>query len=50
MGTCKAKLVGGVWLTDIAEHDGQEDESVRRAQQHDAQVHAEVEHLQMLWY
>lgn len=32
-------------LTNIAEHDWQEDQSVRGAEHHDTQVHAEVEHL-----
>ena len=35
-------------LTDIAEDDGEEDESVRGADEDDAQVHPEVEDLEDL--
>lgn len=35
----------GDLLTDIAEHDGQEDEAVRRTEQHYTEIHSEVEHL-----
>lgn len=47
--TCRVSSRGAVLLTDIAEHDRQEDETVTRAQHDDTQVHAEVEHLREIY-